>query len=133
MEYTYHILPEHQLIIETVSGELTLEGLAQKTKELFADPQYDPRFNGVIDLRRASSHMTQVEVYGFAGYINESGMFGQSKWAIVGMDHIVIALSRIFKQRMPDQNTIGVYSTIEAAAKFVDNAEVLNRLNDDSL
>lgn len=76
--------------------------------------------------------MTKVELYGFAAFLTESEMFGQSKWAIIGQDPIVIALSQIFKQRMPDQATIGVFTSVGAAAKFVKKPEVLNHLNNDT-
>jgi hypothetical protein len=130
MEYTYQIIPEHQLVIEKITGEVTVEGLAQKTQTVFSDPQYVPTYNGIMDLRKATSAMTKVELYGFASLISQTEMFGQSKWAIVADDPIVVALSTIFQQRIPDQTTIGIFCTIEAAADFINKPEVLNYLSD---
>jgi hypothetical protein len=83
-----------------------------------------------MDLRKATSAMTKVELYGFASLISQTEMFGQSKWAIVADDPIVVALSTIFQQRIPDQTTIGIFCTIEAAADFINKPEVLNYLSD---
>ena len=110
---------------------MTVEELAYKTQTVFSDPLYVPTYNGVIDLRRAISRMSKVELYGFASLISETEMFGKSKWAIVAEDPIVVALSHIFQQRIPDQTTIGIFCTIKAAAEFISRPEVLNYLKDE--
>jgi hypothetical protein len=131
MEYTYQIIPEHQLVVEKLTGEVTVEELAHKTQTVFSDPLYVPTYNGAMDLRQAISRMTKVELYGFASLISETEMFGQSKWAIVADDPIVVALSHIFQHRMPDQTTIGIFCTIKAAAEFINCPELLNYLQDE--
>ena len=131
MQYTYQIIPELQLVIEKLTGEVTVEALAEKTQTVFSDPLYVPTYNGVMDLRQAVSRMSKVELYGFASLISETEMFGQSQWAIVANDPVVVALSHIFQHRMPDQTIIGTFSTIEAAAEFIDRPEVLNYLKDE--
>ena len=131
MEYTYQIIPEHQLVVEKLRGEVTVEGLALKTQTVFSDPLYQPIYNGVMDLRKAVSHMTKVELYGFASLISETEMFGQSKWAIIANDPIVVALSQIFQHRLPDQTTIAIFCTVEAAAKFINQPALLNYLQDE--
>lgn len=131
MEYTYQIIPEHQLVIEKLTGEVTVAALSEKTQVVFSDPLYQPTYNGVMDLRNAVSRMTKVELYGFASLISQTEMFGQSKWAIIADDPIVVALSQIFQHRMPDQTTIGVFCTIQAAAEFISKPVLLNYLQDD--
>ncbi len=75
--------------------------------------------------------MSKVELYGFASLISETEMFGQSKWAIVADDPIVVALSQIFQQRIPDQTTLGIFCTIQAASEFIKRPEVLNYFKDE--
>lgn len=128
MEYTYQIIPKHQLVVEKLTGEVTVEELALKTQTVFSDPLYQPTYNGVMDLRKAVSRMSKVELYGFASLISETDMFGQSKWAIIADDPIVVALSQIFQHRIPDQSIIGIFSTVEAAASFIDKPALLNYL-----
>jgi hypothetical protein len=131
MEYTYQIISEHQLVVEKLTGEVTVEELSLKTQTVFSDPLYVPTYNGVMDLRHAVSRMTKVELYGFASLISETEMFGKSKWAIIADDPIVVALSHTFQHRMPDQTTIGIFCTIEAAADFIDCPELTNYLQDE--
>ena len=131
MEYTYQIIPEHQLVVEKLTGEVTVQELAHKTQTVFSDPLYVPTYNGVMDLRKAVSRMSKVELYGFASLISETEMFGQSKWAILADDPIVVALSQIFQHRLPDQTTIEIFCTVEAAAEFINQPALLNYLQDE--
>jgi hypothetical protein len=119
MEYTYQIIPQHELVVERLTGEITVGELVLKTQTVFSDPLYDPTYNGAMDLRKAESRMSKVELYGFASLISESEMFGQSKWAIIADDPIVVALSHIFQQRIPDQTSIEIFCTVKAAADFI--------------
>ena len=131
MEYTYQIIPEHELVVEKITGDVTVQELAYKTQAVFSDPLYKPTYNGVMDLRQAVSRMSKVELYGFASLISETEMFGQSKWAIVADDPIVVALSQIFQQRIPDQTTLGIFCTIQAASESIERPEVLNYFKDE--
>jgi len=130
MQYEYTILPELRLVIEKISGDITLEEMIEKTQRLFADARYQAGYNGVSDLRQGLTRMSKVELYGFAHFINESEQFGQNHWAILAADPMVVALSQVFQQRLTDPNTIGVFSTVAEAAKFIKTPEVNRYLND---
>jgi hypothetical protein len=131
MEYTYQIIPEHQLVIEIVTGEVTVEELIRKTETVFTDPAYKPGFIAMMDFRQAVSRMSKVELYGYTSLVSETEFFGISKAAVITHDPGLVALSQIFKQRMPNQETFETFSTIKAAAKFVGDPIVLNYLSDD--
>jgi len=133
MDYLYRILPEHKLIVETVTGAITVEELAKKTDQLFADPLYDPTYVGIADYRSSVSRMTKVELYAFASLMNDSNMFGQAKWAIIADDPIVVALSHLFQQRVESAENVGIFSTAEAAAQFVGVPEAMNYVGDDAI
>ncbi len=40
MEYTYQIIPEHELVVEKITGDVTVQELAYKTQAVFSDPQW---------------------------------------------------------------------------------------------
>lgn len=126
MKFEYSIIKKHKLIVEVVSGKTTIEGLAEKTKALFSDPNYDPSYIGIADYRKASSQITRAELYGFANFINQSEQFGEAKWAILANDPMVVALSQIFQQRLIETDIIGIFSSPEAAADFLENPIVLD-------
>lgn len=119
MVFKLQIISKEKLVIETISGEITLEEMIKKTKQLFEDPKYDPSFVGVVDLRKGITRMSKVELYGFANLINESEQFGHAPWAVLADDPMVVALSQVLKLRLKDTETISVFSTVSEAAKFV--------------
>lgn len=130
MQYSYEIYPEHELIVEKISGDITIEELIQKTQQLFSDPAYDPTFSGLMDMRGAHSKLSKVELYGFAEMINQSENFGQSPWIIIANDPMVVALSQVFKNRLTNLETIGVVSSVEVAAVALQKPEIHNYLVD---
>ncbi len=130
MEYTYQILTAHKLIVEKVSGGITLEELAEKTNKLLSDPGYDTAYAGVIDLRGTESQITRTELYGFANYINQSDQFGKSKWALIADTPVIVALSQIFQRRLHAAENIGIFCSVQAAADFLQNPAVLEYLKD---
>ena len=133
MEYQFNILSEESLVIETITGEITLEEMIAKTKTLFADSRYNANFAGIADLRKASLSMSKVELYGFATLINESDQFGQAPWAILADDPMVVALSQVLKLRIHDSSLIGVFSTVIEAARFVRKPKALDYLDEEPI
>lgn len=130
MRLTYKLFPEHRLHLETIEGEITAGQLAIDSEAMFADPQFDASYDSIVDMRNASANMSRVELLGFAKIMQESGMFGKSKWALISNDPVLVALSEIFKNRLNEAKTIHVFSTVQAAADFIQNPEVLNHLTD---
>ncbi|MDP4612132.1 MAG: hypothetical protein NWT02_13165 [Opitutales bacterium] len=128
MKVDYKIYKEHKLIVEVISGDITIEGLADKTNTLFSDPGYDVNYVGVADYRLAVSQITRAELYGFANFINKSDQFGKSKWAIIANDPMVVALSQVFQQRLLDQSKIGIFNSPIAASKFIEKPVLLDLL-----
>ncbi len=129
MKYQYEIIKEHKLIIEQVSGQVTIEELAEKTHKLFTDSDYNSSYNGVADFRQASSQITRTELYGFANFINQSNQFGHSKWALIANDPMLVALSQIFQQRLTKTESFAIFSGVASAAEFVNNPAVLDYLH----
>ncbi|ADE54320.1 hypothetical protein [Coraliomargarita akajimensis] len=133
MNYTYRILPEYELIVEEVRGEVTIKELAQKTDNLFSDPAYNPMYCGLADYRGAVSRMTKVELYAFADLVNQTNKFGQAKWAVLADDPIVVALSHLFKQRINNAENVSIFSTATAGANFLGKPELLDYVNDEAI
>lgn len=131
MQYTYQIIPEHRLVIEVVTGEVTLEELIRKTEVIFTNAAYQPGYIAMMDFRQAVSRMSKVELYGYTNLVSKTEFFGISKCAIITNNPGLVALSQIFKQRMPNQETFETFSTIKAAAAFVGSPIALNYLSDD--
>lgn len=133
MNYTYRILPELQLIVEEIRGEVTVTELAKKAEALFADPLYHADYCGLADYRGAVSRMTKVELYAFADLVNQTNKFGAGKWAILADDPIVVALSQLFKQRVKNADKIEVFATARAAAQYLKIPAALEYVSDEAI
>ena len=132
MHHTYNIFPEHRLHIEQMEGEFTLGGLATATDKMLADPSFDPSYDSVVDFRNAEAQMTRVEILAYSELMKTSDLFnGQSKWAIVASDPLILELSEIFRNQINQNDSIQVVTTIQAAAAFINCPEVLNYLQDE--
>lgn len=130
MDYRIQFFPEHDLVVEHISGEITLNSLHQKSQDLLGDPRYKKGLCGLIDLRKANTRMSKADLLEFAEFMNNSEAFTGSKWAILGNDPMIIALSQVFQQQMNDSSTVGVFGSIESAAQYL-NKPVLMELLDD--
>jgi hypothetical protein len=130
MEIKLQIFPDEKLVLESISGEVTLGAMIQKTKALFENPDYNPSFVGVIDFRRGITHMSKVELLGFANLINDSEQFGHAPWAILADDPMVVALSQIFQLRVKNPENIGVFTTVREAAKYVQRPKLIEYLDE---
>lgn len=75
--------------------------------------------------------MSKVELYGFATLVNESDQFGQTPWAILAADPMMVALSQIFKLRIQDPSIVGVFSTVVEAARFTKKPKVLELIDEE--
>lgn len=61
----YRIIPEHQLIVEVLEGELTLDSLLHFRKEQMSDPLFDINYSYITDERFCviDSIITEVDKY----------------------------------------------------------------------
>jgi hypothetical protein len=129
MKYRYKIYPEHRMILESLSGEVTIQGILQKTRTLLEDPAYSKDFVGITDTRTGIARLTKVELYGFSDMLKQTKQEGTAPWAIIATDPILVALGQIYADRLATPSMI-VVSTVEAAAKFIDRPMALDYFKD---
>lgn len=67
-KYHYRILHEEKLIVEYYSGDIVLENLIEFKKILLTDPEYNPQYNLLIDLRDATFLLTEYEIKKYLEY-----------------------------------------------------------------
>ncbi|MDQ8192871.1 hypothetical protein QEH59_00440 [Coraliomargarita sp. SDUM461004] len=130
MKYALQFIPEHRLVIETITGDITLEGMIEKTQSLLSHPDYNRLYSGLVDLRSAVTRISKVEILGFAQLIDTSEQFGHAPWAILCGDPMIQGLSQVFQMRQTSPESIGVFTTVADAAKFLDRPIILELLND---
>ena len=55
MDAAYKIDKERRLIITTASGQITMSGIGELKKKLLNDPDFDPTFAHLVDMRALDS------------------------------------------------------------------------------
>lgn len=130
MKYRYQILPEQQLVVEWLSGEVTLQDILEKTRILFSDPAFSSDFSGITDTRGAEAQLTKVELYAFSDMLKQSQQEGTAPWAIIATDPMLVALSQVYMRRQSVKDLITVVNTAQAAVDFIGKPTAMRYFRD---
>ena len=133
----YKILPEKKIILIHCNGSIFLEDLIEHLKEQYADKDFNPAFNFLIDLRDAKSRIKSDEIKTFVEYLKlHSALSAKRAMALLTNSPSVTLFSLLFKneaQGLPIN--IEVFSTLTGAMQHVglrqgDRAVVENAIKD---
>ena len=110
----YRILPEHQLILTYLTGEVTLPVLIQHQKTLIADSEYCPNFSAILDLRRANLLISKMDIVEFREFVKATpGLLADRRISILAATPRQTALCLIlilYFRNLPFK--INVYNTL---------------------
>lgn len=127
MEHETKIFNDHNLIINTVSGEVTVDESKQEFYALFANHDYDGSMRGLCDLTNATSRLHRSEFQDLADELGERDDFGEARWAIVTNNPLLTEFAQIFQRRVGELGSIRVFSTMETAEHYLVRP-ILNKL-----
>jgi hypothetical protein len=96
MPFEYTIDPERNLMRETVTGTVTLEGLKEFATRQVRDPLYRRGMRVVSDYRQAHADITFEEMLEFVRLL--SGHVYHVRQAIVVTRQLEFAVARMFEQ-----------------------------------
>lgn len=116
-EFHYKIYPRHSFIVTTFVGEIGMRDVTTALQEMWADPDYDPTFDGISDLSRAKVKGTPKDLAVFTQFMRNPQL-SIGRWAVVVCDARGTALSLLFQTANVLQKRMGVFSTWEAACSF---------------
>lgn len=102
MRAHYEIHAERGLVIETFEGRVTLQALVPFFQSLYADPGWDPRFDGLADLSNAVIDMDFDDMSRLVGYMRSSGSASTGRWAFVVGSALNLGMSRMFQTMSDD-------------------------------
>lgn len=117
----YIIIPKDKLIIEYFNGKVSLEDVIILQKELAENPNYDPNYNVIDDLRDAQFDLIKEQVIGYVDYItNNKKTIGKRNTAFVTTNPDQVVISSLFESLKKDLpiNTL-IVITISLALKHV--------------
>lgn len=117
----YIILPQEKLIIEYFSGMVSLKDVIAQKEKLIRNPNYNPGYNLIDDLRDAQFELIKEQVKGYVDYVfNNKKNIGKRNTAFVTSNPDQVVVSTLFESAKGELpiNTM-IVSTISTALKHV--------------
>ena len=121
MIFTYHIIPDKNLILERIEGSVDLESLKDNIlNQLWNDSKYNPTFQTFIDLRTAEIQLSPAEITELSEFLLGDEKATSGKIIILVSEPFETALAMIFESKMVTKQEVMVFSDLDRG---------LNRLN----
>ncbi|AOS45415.1 hypothetical protein Verru16b_02496 [Lacunisphaera limnophila] len=118
-KFTYRILTAQRLCLLRFSGSVSLSDVTRGVVQLWADPDFDPFFNGIVNLDGVTTRAGLGELQSLIDFLQKrSASAGQ--WVVVFSEPKPTALGLMFKAAWLGPFNIEVVSTWEAACRFLD-------------
>lgn len=117
-------------MIKVITGEITIDEMIEESEEFFADPMFDKSYNGVMDLRRATTRVSKLDFFKYSQYLDRSGNMEFARWAVITNSPLVVALSQIHQRISKLGSHVGVFGTVERASIFIKRPMVHKYLED---
>ena len=118
-KHAFTILREQRLILLRFRGYVTLADIKLGAEQLWADPAYNPSFNGIVNLEGVTTRAGLDELQALIGFLQRRNpSIGQ--WVAVFTEPKSTTLGLLFKAAWPGPFRLEVVSTWEAACRFLD-------------
>lgn len=117
-KHTHTILPEQRLILCRFRGQVTLADILRGVEALWADPAFNPEFNGIANLEGVTTRAGVEDLQALIAFFEKRNA-SRGRWAVVFSEPKPTALGMIFKAAWPGPFNIEVVSTWEAACRFL--------------
>lgn len=130
--YKYLIIKHLNLIIQFHQNDLTFEGLKKLKLSIIDDPDYDPNFNFIVDLRLSEIKMTPDELLGYGNWVEDVLNDKRKQMALLTSKPHQVTQAMLFKLNDNLKNLCyDVFCTTEGTLRHVDidlsNIEFIER------
>jgi len=120
MGMKYKIYPERHLLVDVLHNTITLRDLEQLYNHEISN-RYFPAVKRVLsDISNSEPELTSEEISRFIKMIISSAPPDDFRWAILTREPLQAALSFLVMDDEFFRGFVGVFSTMDAALKFLD-------------
>lgn len=119
MGHTFSIDSERELIVARYIGPTTVQDMKDLAAAVWAHPDYNQNFNGILDYREATLDASPGAIGEIASYFLTASDASYGRAAIVTSRPLETALNFLFAQRMRSRNVLQVFTTWAAACEFI--------------
>jgi hypothetical protein len=118
--YKYHILKDKNLIIEIMRGSFELEEYMKLKKSQFEDPDYDPNFNIIMDIRNIEDIVSEQIIKEYTKIIKPVQLFTRRiKAAVITETPSQVTGAILYKMLEEKSIDYEIFSTFEYALKWL--------------
>lgn len=121
--HTFNIDPERELIVARYIGRTTVQDMKDLALIIWADPDYSQNFDGIIDYRDSELNASPDAISEIADFFLHASEASYGRAAIVAARPLETALNFLFAERMQRRNVLRVFTTWEAACRFVERLD----------
>ncbi len=96
-QHQFDIDVEERLILWQVRGAVTLDSLLKTVERLYAHPDYDPSFDGIIDIQTSDWRLDYVELNEYSQKINSSPNVSRGRTVLVAATPVAFGFARMYE------------------------------------
>jgi hypothetical protein len=127
----YIILPEFRLILECCKGQASVKDAINMKKDELSDCLYNPNYNIIVDFREFETYINSTITESISNFFKFlKGIDIKGKVAFLTTNPHQVVISMILKSLSKDSLKIEIFSTTEAAIRFLgfsgDNVDLIN-------
>lgn len=119
--FNYEIFEEHNLLLETFTGRITLELMKKAKSDESLDPRFSPKLNVIADVRSLMFDGTTQQVSEYINFaFEQGGIMGKRKTAVIFATPNQHVYSEIFS-KLNNQNLLAVhhFQEVKSALKWI--------------
>ena len=115
MQYEYKIDDEDKIIHQTFKGEFSMDNLKSAFMKVTNDPNFNPNYNILTDLRECIFNFLPKELESFIPIFKEKLAGSKGKSALLLDTPYETAISSLHQDEVKNTRSIRLFSTFEAA------------------
>jgi len=109
MNARYRILADQGYVVVTLEGSVTLPELGAHIQTVWADPAWNPAFNGIVDCAAATVDISEQDLQDLTKAMAKDPRCSLSKWAFVVSTAAAFAKFRKVDQVADPRSTIHIF------------------------
>lgn len=120
MPLSYVVHKDRQLVISTGSGRVTCAEIRARQDEIESDPDFNPEFNQLVDLRAVTA--LDVSVGEFTTLARRQVFSSKSRRAFVAVDPAIFGMGRLWEahtELSQDTSQIHVFYDLAPALEWL--------------
>lgn len=120
MSFGYEIYPEKRAVVATFRGHFSRQALEAAIGRLWSDPRYRTDYVGIVDISHGSVGIAIEDFRAVVGWVRSHERTSAARWAALASSPYATACALLYRRAISDRQDFQVFSTWEAACRFIE-------------